>query len=292
MKFTRFAGLAVIAAALLLSPLSGLYAQTRPSTNPTYIPNGQLSVQSILQAAVPVSSNSFFLAGDGTLNADITGTFSALTATFQGTTDNTSVSSANANWVNMTVFPVGASGVNALPQTTITASGQYRMFPEGFTRVRLNVSALTGTNVAVQFTGSIGPFVHVAVSNLDLGAVITNASQVAATVNSAQFINLDGSGAYCTFTNTSTSGNPSTTFAIQAYDSASATYQTMVISGALTGPTGAGSIEVYPGIEVSSLPTGISAAQSLKLPRLWRVQEVITGAGTAITGTIGCQVLR
>jgi type II secretory pathway pseudopilin PulG len=128
--------------------------------------------------------------------------------------------------------------------------------------------------------------------NLSLGALITNAAQVAGTVNSPAQVNSGNNGASCTYTQTASSSSPSTTFSIQFQDTASGFWTSLVTSGAITstGPTTPVTIMVYPGIEVSSLPTNVSAAQSLKLPRNWRVSE--TTSGGTITGTIGCDLLK
>ena len=63
-------------------------------------------------------------------------------------------------------------------------------------------------------------------------------------------------------------------------------------SGAITNSASVNGvrIEVYPGAVAASTPTGMVIA-GLKLPRIWRVSEVITG-GTSTTGTVGCDLLR
>jgi hypothetical protein len=117
--------------------------------------------------------------------------------------------------------------------------------------------------------------------------VETFTAHVVGTVNSPDFVSY-GKGVYCTYAQSASSGSPSTTIAVQAKDSASATYETLVTSGAITaGPTGV--VEVYPGIQTSTIPANMTAI-SLALPKYWRLVTVIGGTGT-ITGTVGCSVI-
>lgn len=135
--------------------------------------------------------------------------------------------------------------------------------------------------------------------NVDQGAtapILTNTARVPGTYNSAQQNNPAWTGVMCTLNQTAVTGT-STVFSIQFLDSASGLWQTLVSSAAITTavntPT---TIMVAPGIQTSSttpispLPTNM-VVQPLRLPRFWRVQEVITG-GTSTTGTIGCNVLK
>jgi hypothetical protein len=127
--------------------------------------------------------------------------------------------------------------------------------------------------------------------NVDLGALITNSARAPATVTSAQQDNLAYHGAECTFNQSAASGSSSTVFSIQFYDSASNTYQTLVTSGAITASATPTTIVVYPGIQTSSLPTGM-VALNMDLPRKWRVSQTNSGANTTTTGTIGCNLLK
>ena len=149
-------------------------------------------------------------------------------------------------------------------------------------------AALVLTGVAfAQVPSSTGPY------NSDFGVVITNTARPPSTVNSAQQSNTSYGGVWCTWNQTGTSGSPSTTIAIQGYDSASATYQTMAISGALTANATPTSVMVYPSVTASSsvlANSGVSV--SLHLPRYWRVQQVSTGSTTTATGTVGCGYLK
>lgn len=158
---------------------------------------------------------------------------------------------------------------------------------------RLSVSALTllaalwlaGPLARAQVPSIPGPY------NVDLGALITNTARAPATVTSTQQDNLAYNGAECTFNQSAASGSSSTTFGIQMYDSASNTYQSLVTSGAITANATPTTIVVYPGVQTSSLPTGM-VALSMKLPRKWRVTQTNAGANTTTTGTIGCNLLK
>jgi hypothetical protein len=148
----------------------------------------------------------------------------------------------------------------------------------------LGLIALTGAALA-QVPSSVPPY------NTDLGALITNTLRVPATTNTADQTNSQWTGVICTFNMSASSGSPSSTIAIQMKDSASASYQTLATSGAITALSTPTSVVVGSGIQTSSLPSGM-VALNMRLPRLWRVQQVISGAGTAVTGTVGCNMLK
>lgn len=128
--------------------------------------------------------------------------------------------------------------------------------------------------------------------NVSLGALITNTARAAGTVNSAQQNNLAYSGVICTFNQTAVTSTPSTVIKIQAYDSASGQYLDWVSSGAVTTALNTPTpIVVAPGVQTSSLPTGMVALNA-HLPRFWRVVQTITGGSVATTGTVGCDYLK
>lgn len=145
--------------------------------------------------------------------------------------------------------------------------------------------------------------------NLDIGAVITNTLALAGTVNSAtasastspwQNNNLNWLGVSCTWTTQSSSGSTSSVFSIQQYDAASATFQTLISSPAIVASSTSEAVNtphavvLRPGL-AGTAPTNYTYL-SLALPRVWRVQAVISnGAGTnpapAVTSKIGCNYL-
>lgn len=132
----------------------------------------------------------------------------------------------------------------------------------------------------------VGPF------NNDIGAVITNTAQAAGTVNSQNQANVDQSGVICTLKQSAVVSTPTTTFAIQGFDAATATWNTLAISGNITtSTTNIYSLFVAPGAVATSVPTNAVVA-GLPLPRVWRVQEVVTGGAASTTGVIGCNLVK
>jgi hypothetical protein len=130
------------------------------------------------------------------------------------------------------------------------------------------------------------------VDNLNLGALITNSAQVPGTVTSPVQTNTGARGAICNFSQQSEVGNPSTVFDIEFEDSVAGSWQALVTSGAITtsSPAGGVAVMIYPGAVATTVPTNMTIA-GLKLPRLWRVKEVVTG-GTSTTGGVTCDLLN
>lgn len=172
----------------------------------------------------------------------------------------------------------------------------------------LALVALSGLWPALAQVPSVaGPY------NQYIGKVITDTSTtgIVGTQNSAQQNNLAYNGVICTFAQNAGSGSASSSFAIQAFDSASGTYQTMLASGIIAvknptsvNPTDASvnpvSIMIYPSIQTTSLPAGMIGLVTLnmKLPRYWRIQQIISksntnfGTGTFVGGQVGCDYLK
>lgn len=124
-------------------------------------------------------------------------------------------------------------------------------------------------------------------------AVITNTARAAGTFNTSI---IDGSaylGITCTFRQTVESGSPSSTIALQAYDAASATFTTLATSPASTSVAAASPVglTMYPGIQTSGNPAGFTF-MNYKSPRFMRIQQIITGTNTQVTGTVGCDLLK
>lgn len=162
-----------------------------------------------------------------------------------------------------------------------------------FAAVAVVVGALAlspGQRVAAQTPSNPAPY------NIDLGALITNSLRTAGTVTSAAQSNTNWRGVLCKLVETVSSGSPSTSFKIQAYDAASATYSDIATSSAVTGTnstTGA-TILIYPGAAMTTTPTGW-VLNAVPLPRTWRISQTIdSGAGAsspATTSRIGCNYL-
>lgn len=122
--------------------------------------------------------------------------------------------------------------------------------------------------------------------------LITNTAQGAATVASNIISNPASKGIICTYNQVSHTGTPSTTIEVDIYDEASAAFQKIVQSGAITADATPTSILVYPGAALTTTPTGM-VLEAIQLPRYFRVQEVVGGTATpTVTGTVGCELLR
>lgn len=127
--------------------------------------------------------------------------------------------------------------------------------------------------------------------NADLGAIITNALRTPGTVTSNQQTNTDGVGLICVFTMTASSGGPSSTFKIQGFDAASASYYDLATSGAITALNTPTALITKSGA-ISADAIAPNVVKSVPVPLKWRISQTITGAGTAVTGTIGCNKLK
>lgn len=129
--------------------------------------------------------------------------------------------------------------------------------------------------------------------NVDLGALITNTLRAAGTVNSASQNNVANLGVVCTFQQTAISGTPSITFAIQGFDAATGTWNTLNTSSTITtSTTNIYTTWVYPGAVAADAPSN-GTLKGISLPRTWRVQQVVAGTGDPrTTGKIGCNYLK
>lgn len=121
-------------------------------------------------------------------------------------------------------------------------------------------------------------------------AKITNTARVPGTTYAIGTTNSSAKGVDCTFSQTAEVGTPSTVISLEVEDATSGTWQTLGSATAFAGLTGTSKIQVYPGVAVSSLPSGY-VAQSLKVGAIWRLKQVITG-GTSSTGTASCDLLN
>lgn len=271
--------LLAVAAALALGVAASASAQSYPTNNPVYIPTPVLAQQS-LSAAGTVGFNSNNV-GDTLVR--FSGSETGLAATIQCTESRAS----SPTWSNLTIFPVGATGSAAAPidaATGVTANGLYRVNSAACAQVRVNVTATTGA-VNIAMSGGLPQLEHFA-ANLDYGAVITNTARVPATVHSADLTNFSGTGVMCVFNQTAHASSPSTTYSIEAKDSASGAYVSLLTSAANTADATPSFIVVHPGVaETANVSTG------LPIPRTFRVTEVVGGTGST-TGTIGCHVLN
>jgi hypothetical protein len=136
----------------------------------------------------------------------------------------------------------------------------------------------------------VGPY------NVDLGTMITNTAQIGGAAGdglfSANQANFDQNGVMCVLNATVNSGSPSTTFSIQGFDAATATWHTLVTSGAVTATATPTTIVSYPGAVATSVPTATTIA-GLPVPRVWRVSETVGASSSAgVTAKIGCNIIK
>lgn len=262
-------GLALAAVVALCLPAAE--AQTYPSTHPVYIPTATLSAQTLsAPGSVVYQAN-----GLGTVTFRLSGTFTGLTATVQGSNDR----SASPVWTNLSAIPVGTPGKPVPAGTNLTAAGLWKVNTLGLAQVQVVVGALSTGAVVVQMAGT--PQWFHAPGNVDLGALVTNTAQAAGTVASPDQPGADVTTVTCTFNQTANTAG-STVFSIQNKDAASGLYTTLVTSAAVTTANNApSSIAAGAGVQASA-----NVSSSLPIAATWRVSE--TASGTSTTGTIGC----
>ena len=151
--------------------------------------------------------------------------------------------------------------------------------------------ASTLFSVAALFAFATGAIAQ-SIDNISLGAVQTltfqPSSATAYTSNSLK--NTGGNGVLCTYKQTTSSGSPSTVFAVQFFDAASATWQTFGSTPAIVDGNDR-SIIVYPGAVATSVPTNMVVV-GLKVPETFRTSVTVTGASAGIYATVGCSLLK
>lgn len=288
-------------ALLALLPLAA-FAQSYPTQNPTYIPSPVNPQDSIASTATFPTGQVFQLNGVGSFTVRVTGTYTGLVAEVDVTNDRTLSTGAPNNsptWTAMSCRQAGAAAGNGQFVPSITTNGIYECNAAGYTEARFWITGLsTGT---VTFTESAGVSVDRVQSNYDLGAVIpsTGAAPInVGTTNSADLYNADARGAICIFSQVSSTGSPSAIMNIQIKDAASGFYYTVLSTAAITA-VGASVLEVYPGLLSTDIPAvawqlnggGLWLARNFHLPRVWRVQAVVTGSG-GFNAAVGCNVLQ
>lgn len=136
-----------VAAIALVAFASPVFAQVYPTTSPVYIPT---AVKTVAGLAVP-GSVGLTTQNLGAVIANVSGTYTGLAATFQGTSD--AIGTTSPVWKNIGALPLAGGG----KLTAITANGLYRLNASGYTQIRFNVTAVTvsGSNtVSVAFSGT------------------------------------------------------------------------------------------------------------------------------------------
>lgn len=126
---------------LTFSPLAD--AQTTATYNPTYIPTSILAPQTFSAVGNYVFQNQ----GNGSAVMQVSGTFTGLTATIQGTT----LRQGTQVWTTIPYVNLSSSNTSG---TTVTAVGTYRVDLSGFAAVRLNITAISTGSVTVGMSAS------------------------------------------------------------------------------------------------------------------------------------------
>lgn len=269
-RFTHLLGAALALSAAICT--AGAEAQVYPTQTPTYTPTALLA-----KTFTTTGDGLFTVQSLGEVNLTLTGTYSALTAAVRGTTSP--AGAASPTWVTLGVIPVG-SPASGKPSNTLTANGSWKVNATGWSQLQLHVTAFTGTSVTMTLSGTAVGFYHVP-ANVDLGALITNTAQAAATVSSPDQLGGDVTTVLCTFNQTAnTAGN--TLFKVEGKDAASGLYYTLIQSAAITTANNTPStIAVGAGVATTA-----NLGAGTPVPGTWRVTEV--ASGTSTTGTVGC----
>lgn len=120
--------------------------------------------------------------------------------------------------------------------------------------------------------------------NINTGPLLTLTAASAGTFNSADLTNLEWRGASFGV-NLGTVTSASVVVTIQGKDAASGQYYTLLAGAAITS-AGFSLMQVAPGLASTS-----NSADAL-LPATYRISVTITGAGAAVTGTIGGSLIQ
>lgn len=118
-------------------------AQSYPTTNPTYTPAALLTSSSLSAAGKAC----YLTNGVGTLYARVSGTYTGMTGTFQGTESR----ATSPTYSTMPVDPVGGART-----TNVTSNGLYRLNASGLAQVCFNMSAISTGSVTVTWSGGPG----------------------------------------------------------------------------------------------------------------------------------------
>lgn len=143
----------------------------------------------------------------------------------------------------------------------------------------------------------VNPTANTPVANFIIKNTLATATggSPAGTYTSSILNNLAYEGINCVYSQSASSGSPKVQIAVDAYDAASATYVQFGIVPAVAASSAVpAGLQIYPGIAVSSLPTGYVGV-NLHLPRWFRVRELVTDAGStsaALSGTLSCDLLK
>lgn len=131
-----------LAAGLAMGASPPTFAQTYPTTTPTYIPDAVLNAKTFT-----APGDYFFLVNGGsTVSFIVTGTCTSLSADVQGAVSR----NAGATFLHLRIRKRASA-----PVPLITSTGTYSVVPAGYGVVRVHITALTAS-CTVQADGSIG----------------------------------------------------------------------------------------------------------------------------------------
>ncbi len=269
----------LIALALLASPIAAALAQTYPSSQPIYNPTPVLTQQSIAAAAAPTTVR-FVTQGLGSVTYRLSGTYTGLSATFQGSNDP--VSAASPTWTALPATPI-TGGTSIFGLTSATTTGAWRLDVSGYTMVRLNVTALSTGTLLVNAAGGQPESPRLA-NSYNSGALLTLTAQTFSTQSSADIDAGDNRGGICYYNQSAHTGSPAIVVVIQNKDPVSGNYTEVGRSNASSSDQ-LFPLTVYPGTAAVS---GVVLAGVLGSK--WRCQ-VIIASGTS-TGILNADVLR
>lgn len=122
-------------------------------------------------------------------------------------------------------------------------------------------------------------------NNIDTAALITLTTSASGTFNSADQTNYNGRGLQLGVNITATTAQ-TLQVTVQGKDTVSGQYYTVGGGTAALASTGFTNVTIYPGITTTA---NLDFAQVL--PRTWRVQAVVSGAGSTLSATVGASVI-
>lgn len=137
MKFSKIVLSSLVALMAVFGILSSQLSfadATYPWTNPSYVPT---AVSPPATYTAPAMYN-YTIAGIDTLTIRVSGTCTSLAATLQATNDGT-------NYTAINLYPIATGTTAPTAVASISAVGFWKANTSGYTKVRLNISALTAT---------------------------------------------------------------------------------------------------------------------------------------------------
>lgn len=129
-----FKQIMVFVALMSILAASAIADTVYPYTSPSYTPTAVSPPTSYTAPA----QYAFTINGIDTLTVRVSGTCTSLAAVLQATNDNT-------NYTNINLYPIATGTTAPTAVASISAVGFWKANTSGFTKVRLNITALTAT---------------------------------------------------------------------------------------------------------------------------------------------------